>query len=905
MSTNKRMFHRARFAPRAAALTGSVLAILAAAADAQAVTEWDLPEQPLAKSLREIAAQTESNILFDKKLVNAQSAPPLKMKATTEQALKQLLEGTGLTYRHLDDKTVTIQLASAEPSATTSGSYGPSDGRIRLAQADTGETAAPRERTVEGRPLTDIEEIIVTGTNIRGIENNTAQVTVLSREYINATGYSTVTKLLESVTQNFALANQSGLNIPGVGGSREQGAAINLRGIGEGTTLVLINGRRLAPGFRSAAVDISALPLSAVERVEILPDGASALYGSDAVGGVVNFILRDDFEGAETRLRAGTADGIDEYRGSQAVGGSWDSGNALISAEYYKRDLLLASDRDFVPSTSIVGSLSPEEKNYSALFTGRQNLAGSLSVFADAFYSKRESYNFGGRLTLGESTTSDNPQMAATLGVDWSFGGDWQLEVSGSYADNELEQTQNNRTATGVANNNMFDSEFEIQAGEAKIDGTLFNLPGGPVRAALGVGYRSESYSDLSKRVVGGAVNFSVDSDQNIKSAFGELYVPIFGDTNAVEGVRRLELSLAGRYDDYSTAGSSVDPQVGLMYEPVAGFRLRGRYGTSYKAPNLADYNLASNSAIAAFANIPGLGQRYLLQVTGTDVSGLEPQESESSSFGFDYVPESANGLTLSLNYYRIRYSGLIATPATAAVILSNPAVYGDLIFNDPSNDLVNQFVAIGRQGLTGFRAFLTPPTLNPNFTPDQVDIIVDGRRRNLSVVKTSGLDLSTQYDAKLAGGTLTVGVGGTYILERDTQVTRSAGETDTVDTIFNPPNWRARAMVGWQRAGFSTNLFVNHTDSYTDNRLVTGLPPNREVDAYTTMDVRVAYDFSKRFKEGFLSGFVVALSAQNALDEDPPSTAISGVSTFDVGYDPANASPIGRLIAIEFTKAW
>ena len=98
MSSNNRTFRSgARFAPRAAALTGSVLAILATAASAQAVTEWDLPEQPLAKSLREIAAQTESNILFDKKLVNAQSAPPLKMKATALNGSSVFLISSGFT----------------------------------------------------------------------------------------------------------------------------------------------------------------------------------------------------------------------------------------------------------------------------------------------------------------------------------------------------------------------------------------------------------------------------------------------------------------------------------------------------------------------------------------------------------------------------------------------------------------------------------------------------------------------------------------------------------------------------------------------------------------------------------------------------------------------------------------
>ena len=904
MSTkNHRTEHgNARFAPPAAKLAASVLAILASAADAQAVTEWDLPEQPLAKSLRDIAAQSESNILFDKKLVNSHSAPPLKMKASTEEALSKILQGTGLTYRHLDDKTVTIQLASTDPLSST-GAVGRSDGRIRLAQAEPQRDQSVSSRISSAQNVLLLEEIIVTGTNIRGIENNTAPVTVLNRQYIESTGYSTVTKLLESVTQNFAQANQSGVNVSGVSGSREEGAAINLRGVGEGTTLVLINGRRLAPGYRSATVDISALPLSAIERVEILSDGASALYGSDAVGGVVNFILRDDFDGVETRLRAGTADGIDEYRVSQAVGKSWETGNALISAEYYKRDLLLASDRDFVPPEALIGSLAPEEDNYAVIFTGRQEVSGAVSVFADALYTNRDSYNFGGRLTFGESTTTENPQTAATLGLDWRLGGDWQLQVSGSYANNDLEQVQRGIIpATGADNSFLFESQFQIEAAEAKADGTLFKLPGGNVRAALGIAWRSESYEDLSRRP-NGAVNFSADVDQTIRSAFGEVYVPIVGDGNAIQGVRRLELSVAGRYDDYSTAGSSFDPQVGLMWEPVAGFRLRGRHGTSYKAPNLVDYNLTLNSAIAAYASLPDRGLTHLLQVTGTDVAGLKPQESENLSFGFDYIPATTEGLALSLNYYKLRYKDLIANPGTPGVLLANPGVYGGLIYDNPGVDLVNQFIAIGQLGRSGFLAFNPDFTPNLNFMPETIDLIVDARRRNLSVVKTSGIDLAAQYTMKAGDGTLLFGVNGTYVLNRDQQVTRNADEIDTADTIFNPPSWRARTYVGWQQEGLAANLFVNYTDSYQDNRATTPLSM-REVDAYVTVDARVAYDFSARFSSGFLSGFSVALSAQNLADEDPPRTAISS-SGFDAGFDPTNASPIGRLIALEFSKTW
>lgn len=137
MSTNSRKVRALSRLSPAGTLAASVLAILATSADAQAVTQWDLPGQSLAKSLRDIAAQSESNIIFDKRLVSGQQARPLKIKASAEEALSQVLEGTGLTYRQLDDKTVTIQLASTDPRATTSAAYN-SDGRIRLAQASQG-----------------------------------------------------------------------------------------------------------------------------------------------------------------------------------------------------------------------------------------------------------------------------------------------------------------------------------------------------------------------------------------------------------------------------------------------------------------------------------------------------------------------------------------------------------------------------------------------------------------------------------------------------------------------------------------------------------------------------------------------------------------------------------------------
>ncbi|PZO69711.1 MAG: TonB-dependent receptor, partial [Sphingomonas taxi] len=138
----------------------------------------------------------------------------------------------------------------------------------------------------------------------------------------------------------------SGTDLSGVNASYASG--VNLRGLGSDATLVLVNGRRLAgSGAKADFADLSTIPTAAVDRVEVLLDGGSAIYGSDAVGGVVNIILKSDFEGTETRLRAGgVADGpAGEYGFGQTVGGRWTSGSGLISYEYLDREALPASER--------------------------------------------------------------------------------------------------------------------------------------------------------------------------------------------------------------------------------------------------------------------------------------------------------------------------------------------------------------------------------------------------------------------------------------------------------------------------------------------------------------------------------------------------------------------------------
>src|SRR5690606_29274272 len=136
-------------------------------------------------------------------------------------------------------------------------------------------------------------------------------------------------------------------------GNLTAGSAINLRGFGPDATLTLIGGRRvpisptLGTTAGTGAFDVSLLPTSAVERVEVMADGGSALYGADAVGGVVNLLLRSPFDGAEVGMRHGWADGFDTNSVDAAVGRTWGSGGLMIAAQWQERGNLAAADRRY------------------------------------------------------------------------------------------------------------------------------------------------------------------------------------------------------------------------------------------------------------------------------------------------------------------------------------------------------------------------------------------------------------------------------------------------------------------------------------------------------------------------------------------------------------------------------
>ena len=202
-------------------------------------------------------------------------------------------------------------------------------------------------RATDTEDRDDLEEIVVTGSLIHGTDAAGSKLTVITREQIDASGYERVGDVLATVTQNLNRTNAAVVDGEESYNSFDRGSEVQLRGLGVGTTLVLVNGQRQGQdGYQGSSTDVSSIPGSAVERIEILPEGSSALYGSDAIGGVVNIILRKDFEGFEARARGATANGDANERtvaGLWGHNGSW--GHVLLGLQYDGSDALDCSAR--------------------------------------------------------------------------------------------------------------------------------------------------------------------------------------------------------------------------------------------------------------------------------------------------------------------------------------------------------------------------------------------------------------------------------------------------------------------------------------------------------------------------------------------------------------------------------
>lgn len=291
------------------AVACSIALAMSAQADAlkQAI---DIPAGELAAALKLLAKQSGADLVYRPEQVQGLQTGGVKGELSIEEAVTKLLEGTAL--RLSTDATGAMLIAAPLPA----------DGR-----------AANR--------ISAVDEIVVTGSRLRGV-TAPAPVTVFDRARIEELGASSVPDLLKYLPQQPYTRGEE---------YRFGGAQfVELRGLGADTTLVLINGRRAAVTAANAAFnafDLNTIPVSAIERVEVLSDAASAVYGADAVGGVVNIILKHDVERPVAAVRFGTAEGGARERRASLTGGVASSRfSGVLALDYFEREFLLGTARE-------------------------------------------------------------------------------------------------------------------------------------------------------------------------------------------------------------------------------------------------------------------------------------------------------------------------------------------------------------------------------------------------------------------------------------------------------------------------------------------------------------------------------------------------------------------------------
>lgn len=343
------------------------LAVAQPVLDLDRQVEFDIPAQPLSSALVAFSRQAGVQVLTATKDLEGIQGSAVKGRWTLRESLNKLLDGTGLVAIHEGNNAVAVKPKAGKtpPASTISSATLPSTSRGR-----------------------DVERLEVTGSRISQVEvEGASPVITFDREKIRQAGAVTVRDLIAYLPQASVNPDLSPRN------SSFSAATIRLRGLSSGLTLILINGRRVISSSAQSSqnfFDINSIPASAVERVEVLTESASAVYGADAVAGVVNIVLKKGANLGSIDLNAGRSsesDG-DQAQASLSKGFSWSTGNAGILLDVTQQEPIFGRDRDRIrnPDHRRFGGLdsrsfSSNPGNIYSLTAGA-NLPGLSSTFA-------------------------------------------------------------------------------------------------------------------------------------------------------------------------------------------------------------------------------------------------------------------------------------------------------------------------------------------------------------------------------------------------------------------------------------------------------------------------------------------------------------------------------------------
>ena len=929
-------------------------------------------------------------------------------------ALSRLLNGTDLTVEQSAPGVLVLRHAVTPIALKPTAAHAPT---------------APKTQSDRAPPIASLEENqvaeIVVGSHIRGVKDGASPVITLGREEIDRGGYATVADALAALPQTFNGTTSDDVALAGSDPTYTNShfsTAVNLRGLGADATLVLINGRRIAgAGLMGDFADISMIPLATVSRVEVLTDGASALYGSDAVGGVINVVMRDRFEGLETRARIGgsTHGDLAQRQFAQTWGHSWSSGSFVLNGEFQRRDHVAAARRKLTASTDlrpfggidhrvyfsqpgtvlvpdpVTGSLAPTyaipsgqdgtalkasdfilgknlanlrgsidllptQERTSLYFSINQDVGHHVTLNAEARYSDRRYAAFGyaplavmlvtkanpyfvspnaaasnfiaysfANETGASKTTGQVQSSSLSLGAKVDLPAQWRLDAYVVHAEqlgsnrtspmlnsaflNEALGTTPDNPATafsaardgyfnpyiGAGRNNHAVLDFitqgftatntvgKLDSASLAADGPLFHLPAGDVRLAVGAQVRTESIKSSGLTFTSGVTPGPIvphAGDRTVRSLYAEMRAPLFGDDFRRPGLERLDLSAAVRAERYAGGQTSTVPKLGVVWSPVKALNVKATYGKSFRMPSLVEL---SDPEYATPVNLTVNGANVLtLLVTGGNPN-LQPEKADSWTTGVEFAPASHPQLRLSATYFDTNFKGRIAQPGQS--YMSTVLTAADLA---PFRQFVTPSSSAADLALVQSFLKYAPSSTSALYPATAYQAVADGRYVNAGGFEVRGLDLTGAYGFEIAGDPIQLNANISWLISYARKLTPLAKPTELAGIAENPADLRARVSAAWTHGPFTTNLALNHTG---DLRTKTGL----RMAPLTTADLQIQY--APKAVDGVFKGVSVALTVQNLFDKDPPFYD----SPQGLGLDSANYDAVGRIVALQLTKAW
>jgi outer membrane receptor protein involved in Fe transport len=811
----------------------------------------------------------------------------------------------------------------------------------------------------------NLERIEITGSHIKRLDmEGPSPITSISSDDIKNSG---VTDLIGLFTK-LPMAGQGTFSTQGNSSDNTSngGSSVSLRGLGADSTLILVNGRRVsvspfANNIDTAFVDINNIPLAAIKRVDILKDGASATYGSDAVAGVINIVLRDDMDGAEVAAKYGsTADGGGTEKNISIVwGNSTDKNSHTFTLDYFDREEILYGDRDYsssanqaalrpndpfatdfrsssgfpgtialrsdptvrVPDTfgndvcseaDIVGDLCrydyapmgssvPATERASFIYIGKYELSENLRGFVElngqhskttirgaASPSFNELFMDADNINhpFADMPSSQFYQQDLTMRRRMVDIGDREKRVTSDYyrsvfglqgevanwswelAYNYIKSSSTERGVNGFPNSrrtqeaidsglwNPFEPSSNSQESlefiettttrigkstsksiDGKVSGSLMEMGSGELGLAVGFEYREEAISDnpddqFLRGEIFGTEATQANGTRDNTAIFGELAIPVF-DT--------LEVQLAVRYEDYSDFGTTTDPKVAFIWNPIESLSLRGSYGTAFRAPSLhqvglgnADEspNLVDTVRCAAVGNINKAcePQEYTATLSGN--ADLGPEESTSYNLGVIY--EVSDNFDFSVDYYDYDIENVI------------------------TKDTQFKFTTLGNDPSVVERLPSTIPG-----DPGEVVRIFD-QFENIGNVTTSGLDVEANYGLTSDIGEFQFTYALNYVLSYEDARPNADGSMriDTREGDFEQPEVRWTFNTSWVKDDWNANLAINYIGEFKQDETVAAVGIS-DIDAWTTVDTTVNYI-------GFEST-TLTLGVTNLFNEEPP----------------------------------